>query len=238
MYEERYDNHFRRLQASRDAFASFADYTLEALRPTAVAKLLRDERPALQAALDAFRGGLTERATGSGQRQSGTQTEDQAFDALKKLVQATDKKLLQPRFYDQPAEQALFYPEKLSGLTQAPKAQRLTRFTAYVERLETHPEATLQAAGQQARALLTAYTAATASKNQGAKAVKDTFSALGPDAQALADALWAVYCAALYVHRQEPGLARAYFAYDRLPNRSPAQQRARKAAASAVPAAG
>jgi hypothetical protein len=28
MYDERYDNHFRRLQASRDTLATFADFTL------------------------------------------------------------------------------------------------------------------------------------------------------------------------------------------------------------------
>ncbi|UOQ74259.1 hypothetical protein [Hymenobacter cellulosilyticus] len=220
MYAERYDNHFRRLQASRDTLATFADFTLEALKPAAVDKLLRDERPALQAALDAFRGGLSGRTTGHGQRQSGTQTEDQAFESLKKLVQATDKKLLQPRFYDHPTEKALFYPDKLKGLTEAPKTKRLTRFTAYVQQLENHPDAALQAVGAQAKALLSAYTTATAVKNQGTKAVKDTISALGPDAQTLADALWAVHCAALYVHRQEPAKAPAYFNYDLLPKRN------------------
>ncbi|MBG8556453.1 hypothetical protein [Hymenobacter guriensis] len=228
MYEERYDNHFRRLQASRDAFAAFADYTAEALKP-AVAKLLRDERPALLSALTAFRQGLSGRTSGSGQRQSGTQTEDQAFAALKAQVQATDKKLLAPRFYDLPTERALFYPDKLSGLTQAPKSKRLTRYTAYVEQLETHTDAALKAAGQQTRALLAAYTAATAQKNQGAKTIRDTISALGPDAVALADALWNVHCAALYVHRLEPAKAPSYFDYDKLPNRSSARVAARKA---------
>ncbi|RYU81591.1 nitrogenase component 1 family protein [Hymenobacter persicinus] len=221
MYDERYDNHFRRLQASRDALAAFADFTLEALRPAAVAKLLRDERPALQAALEAFRSRLSGRTAGGGQRQSGTQTEDEAFESLKKQVQATDKKLLQPRFYDYPAEKALFYPDKLSGLTQASKVKRLIRFTAYVEQLEKHEETAIQAAGAQTRALLTAYTGATATKNQGRKAIKDTILALGPEALALADALWTVHCAALYVHRLHPATARTYFAYDRLPTRNP-----------------
>lgn len=228
MYDERYENHFRHLQASRDTLAAFADFTLEALRPASVAKLLRDERPALQAALETFRSSLSGRTTGGGQRQSGTQTEDQAFAALKKQVQATDKKLLQARFYDHPADQVLFYPDKLSGLTQAPKVKRLTRFTAYVEHLENHEDAALQAAGAQTRALLTAYTAATATKNQGSKAVKETILALGPEALALADALWAVHCAALYVHRLHPTMARTYFAYDRLPGRNTKRKAALK----------
>lgn len=227
MYAERYDNHFRRLQASRDTFAAFADFTLEALQPAAVPKLLRDERPALQTALEAFREGLSGRATGSGQRQSGTQTEDEAFENLKKLVQATDKKLLQPRFYDHPAEKALFYPDKLSGLTQAPKARRLARFTAYGQQLAAHPDAALQAAGAQLSTLLASYTAATTLKNQGTKALKDTLSALGPDALALADALWQVHCAALYVYRQEPAKARASFNYDLLPKRNAQRAAAR-----------
>ncbi|TGE25750.1 hypothetical protein E5K00_11325 [Hymenobacter aquaticus] len=232
MYDERYDNHFRRLQASRDTLATFADFTLEALRLPAVPKLLRDERPALQAALDAYREGLSGRTTGSGQRQSGTQTEDQAFKSLKELVKATDKKLLQPRFYDHPAEKALFYPDKLSGLTEAPKTKRFTRFTAYVQQLESHPDAALQAVGAQVKALLVTYTAATAAKNQGSKAVKDTISALGPHALAMADALWAVHCAALYVHRHEPAKATAYFNYGLLPNPNPARRRAKKANAA------
>ncbi|GAA3928193.1 hypothetical protein [Hymenobacter algoricola] len=234
MYDERYDNHFRRLQASRDALAAFADFTLEALRPASVTKLLRDERPALQAALEAFRSSLSGRTSGSGRRQSGTQTEDQAFESLKKLVQATNKRLLQPRFYDHPTEQALFYPDKLSGLTQASKARRLTRYTAYVEQLEKHDDATLQAAGAQTRVLLTAYTDATATKNQGSKAVKDTISALGPDALVLADALWAVHCAALYVHRQERAKAPTYFDYSKLPQRNTQRVGQRKPAASPV----
>ncbi|MCB2409607.1 hypothetical protein [Hymenobacter lucidus] len=208
MYDERYDNHFRRLTASRDTLAAFADFTL-----------------------DQYRQGLSGRTTGGGQRQSGTQTEDQAFESLKKLVQATDRKLLQPRFYDHPAEKALFYPDKLGGLTQAPKTKRLTRFTAYVQQLEDHPDAGLQAAGAQVKALLVAYTAATAIKNQGSKAVKDTVSALGSDALALADALWDVHCAALYVHRRDPAKAPTYFAYNLLPNPNPARQRAKRAAA-------
>jgi hypothetical protein len=233
VYDERYDNHFRRIQASRDAFATFADYTLQALQPAGTPKLLRDERNAVQAALEKFRQGLKGRSSGSGQSQRGTQTEDQAFQALKAQVQATDQKLLKPRFYDHPAEQALFYPDKLSGLTQAPKNKRLTRYTAYVEQLETHPDAAIQAAGQQTRTLLQAYTEATAAKNQGTKTIKDTISTLGPDALALADALWAVHCAALYVHRQESQKAPTYFDYGKLPNPNPARQRAKKAAAAA-----
>ncbi|MCB2379949.1 hypothetical protein LGH70_20300 [Hymenobacter sp. BT635] len=237
MYNERYDNHFRRLTASRDTLASFADFTLEALRLAAVPKLLRDERPALEAALDKYRQGLSGRTSGSGQRQSGTQTEDQAFKSFKKLVQATDKKLLQPRFYDHPTEKALFYPDKLSGLTEAPKTKRFTRFTAYVQQLEAHPDAGLQAAGAQAKALLIAYSAATAAKNQGSKIVKDTISALGPDAQSLADALWDVHCTALYVHRREPAKAPTYFAYDKLLKRNGQRTTARKGILPPAPAA-
>jgi hypothetical protein len=236
MYDERYDNHFRRIQASRDTFAAFADYTLEALKPAAVAKLLRDERPALLAALDKFRQGLSGRTTGSGQRQSGTQTEDQAFAALKKQVQVTDKRLLQPRFLDHPSEKALFYPDKLGGLTQAPKNKRLTRYTAYVKQLEEHAEAAIQAVGSQTRALLTAYAAATAVKDQGTKTVKDTIAGLGPDALALADALWSIHCAALYVHRQEPRQATTYFSYGMLPNRSGYRASSRKGSTPSVPA--
>lgn len=228
MYDERYDNHFRRLRASRDTFATFAEFTLDALKPAAVDKLLRDERPALQAALDQFRLGLRGRTTGSGQRQSGTQTENEAFDDLKELVQITNVRLLQPRFLSYPAEEVLFYPDKLAGLTGAAKTKRLTRFAAYVQQLEEHPDAALQTVGAQIKELLTVYTAATTLKNKGKKAVQDTISELGPDALALADALWDVHCAALYVHRREPAKATTYFNYDLLPKRNTQRTTTRK----------
>ncbi|PJJ58826.1 hypothetical protein [Hymenobacter chitinivorans] len=228
MYDERYDNHFRRLRASRDTFAAFADFTLEALKPASVAKLLRDERPALQAALDQFRLGLRGRTTGSGQRQRGTQTENEAFEDLKKLVQINNIRLLQPRFLEHPAEEVLFYPDKLIGLTGAAKTKRLTRFAAYVQQLEEHSDAALQTAGAQTKALLAVYTEATTVKNRGQKAVQDTISDLGPDALALADALWDVHCTALYVHRREPAKASTYFNYALLPKRNTQRTAGRK----------
>jgi len=219
MYEERYDNHFLNIRASRDVVADFARFTVEAVQAPGTDALLTALLPALQTAAAAFGADLSGRVTSKGQSQTGTQTEEKAATAFTELVQATNKKLLQPRFYDKPTEQVTFYPDKLSGLTQAPKNARLTRYTAYTKALERHEDAAIQAAGAQARLLLNAYITAAATKNKSTKALQDTITSLTPGFEALAGALWAIHCAALYVHRQEPARARTYFAYDKLPSR-------------------
>jgi hypothetical protein len=219
MYAERYDNHFLKLQAARDVLADFAKFTVEALRKPGLDKLLAAQLPALQAAYSAFVHSLTERTGSSGQRQTGTQTEEQAATAFIRQVQATNVKLLKPYLFDHQSEAATFYPNKLTGITQAPKFKRLTRFTAYVEALESHAEANLQTAGAEARLLLTAYEAASTARNHSTQALNETIMELTPGYQTLAEALWEVHCAALYVHRKAPLQARTYFAYDKLPNR-------------------
>lgn len=221
MYEERYDNHFLKLQASRDVVADFARFTVEALQQPGLDKLLTGQLPALQAAYTAFSRGLSGRTSSSGQRQTGTQTEEEAAAAFTRQVQATNAKLLKPYLFDHQSEEATFYPDKLTGLTRSAKAKRLNRYTAYVEALENHGLATIQAAGGQARVLLEAYEAASTTRNKSTQTLNTTIVDLGAHYAALAEALWDVHCAALYVHRQAPLAARIYFAYDKLPNRSP-----------------
>lgn len=230
MHKDKYENHFLNIQASRELVDDFARFTVEALQAAGTDKLLTALLPPLQAASEAFGTSLSGRTTTKGQRQTGTQTEQTAATAFTTLIQATDKKLLQPRFYDHPSEEASFYPDKLRGLTQAPKNKRLTRYTAYTEALEQHEEAAVRAVGAQARALLNAYETAAASKKQSSKKLQDTITALSPGFEALAAALWDVHCAALYVHRKEPALARNYFAYDTLPPRRAGARRAAKPA--------
>lgn len=220
MYAERYDNHFLKLQANRDVLAGFAKFTVEALQKPGLDKALTALLPTLAAAYITYSQGLKGRTSGSGQSQSGTQTEEAAATAFVQHVQATDAKLLKPYLFDHQSEKTTFYPHKLSGLTQAPKAKRLTRYAAYVEALTQHKEDSIRAAGATAQQLLTAYTTATTTGNQSDKALKDTIVDLGPGYRVLAEALWDVHCAALFVHRKAPQLARAYFAYDKLPNRN------------------
>jgi hypothetical protein len=240
MYEDRYDNHFRRLHISRNLFATFVEFTLDVLEPTTVPKLIRDLRPALQAAHAAYLKSLSGNTTGSGQRMTGTQTEAQAFTNLRQHVKTTDTVLVQPYLTTHKTEEALFYPDKLSGLTQAPKTKRLSRFTAYIDYLEGHAEEAMQTAGQQARVLLGQYTEATTLKNKGAKAVEETHTALGTESYTLADILWEIHCAALYEHRKKPVTARMYFGYRLLPNYNKSRKRAgnpsKAAAADSQPA--
>ncbi|PJJ54725.1 hypothetical protein [Hymenobacter chitinivorans] len=220
MYAERYDNHFLKLQASREVLAEFAKFTVEALEKPGLDPLLTAQHPALRAAYTAFSKGVSGRTSSSGQSQTGTRTEEEAATDFIKHVKVTDTRLIQPYLLEHASEEATFYPHKLGGLTQAAKAMRLTRYAAYAEALTQHKQESIQAAGATAQRLLEAYTEATTLGNQSDKALLDTIASLAPGFQALAEALWQVHCAALYVHRAAPKQARTYFAYDRLPNRN------------------
>ncbi|UOQ53285.1 hypothetical protein [Hymenobacter cellulosivorans] len=224
MYAERYDNHFLKLQASREVLTDFAKFTMEALQKPGLDQLLTSLQPSLQAAFTAYSKGVSGRTSGSGQSQTGTQAEETAAAAFSKHVRITDVKLLQPYLVEHSGEETTFYPDKLGGLTQAAKSKRLTRYAAYVEALTEHEDEAIRAAGATARQLLNAYKAATTAGNKSDKALKDTIVDLGPGYQALAEALWEVHCAALFVHRKAPQQARAYFAYDKLPPRRVAKK--------------
>jgi hypothetical protein len=224
--DDKYENFFRFLKVGRTAFAKFGDFTATALGATGVDKLISGQLTLLTPALAAFRLNLVNRTATGGKSQAGTATEQTAFIAFKKFIQSTDVKLVQPYLFDNPDKADTYYPSKLSGLTQAPKPKRLERLTAYTLALEASPTDPLKAAGVEARKLLTAYTTALDTKTKGRTGLKDTISDLGPDAVALADALWQVHCAALYVHRATPELARAYFDYAGLPSRLGGRRRA------------
>lgn len=219
MYAERYDNHFLKLQASREVLADFTKFTVEALDKPGLDPLLAAQQPALKAAYTAYRNGLTGRTSSGGQSQTGTQTEESAAEAFIKQVKINDTILIRPYLVQHSTEEATFYPNKLGGLTQASKLARLTRYAAYANALTQHEDSGIRAAGATAQQLLTAYHDATTVGNQSDKTLKDTILDLGPGYQAVAEALWEVHCAALFVHRKAPKQARAYFAYDKLPNR-------------------
>ncbi|TGE21965.1 hypothetical protein E5K00_17055 [Hymenobacter aquaticus] len=220
MYAERYDNHFLKLQASRDVLADFAKFTVEALQKPGLDKQLTSLQPELQAAYTAYSKGLSGRTSSGGQSQTGTQTEEKAAEAFIQHVKVTDVKLIRPYLVDHVGEESTFYPNKLSGLTQSPKSKRLTRYAAYTEMLTDHEQDSLRAAGAIAQQLLKAYVDATTAGNKSDKTLKDTILNLSPGYQAVAEVLWDVHCAALFVHRKAPKLARAYFAYDKLRSRN------------------
>lgn len=240
--DDKYENFMANIRAARPVLAAFADFTVAAVGAAGVDALLTAQLPGLTAARAAFQTSLVTRTTGSGRRQTGTSSEDTAFAAFKAFIKDTDTRHLQPYFLDHPAEGATFYPDKLGGLTQAPKPKRLSRLTAYTQALEAAPPPAQAAAGSalpptlgaQARALLVAYAAADAVRTSGRTTLQDTIASLGPDAVALAEALWDVHTAALFVHRRDPQQARKYFDYASLPGRSAAATRAAKAKAKAA----
>jgi hypothetical protein len=226
--DDKYENFMANLRASRPVLAAFADFTVMAVGAPGVDGAIGAQLPGLVKARADFRDGLVARTAGSGSSQTGTSTEQIAFDAFKAFITDANTRYLQPYFLDHPDAEATFYPGKLSGLTQAPKAKRLDRLTAYTEALEAAPTAPADkpnapgflpaALAPQARALLKAYTTAASTKTKSRTTLADTLAAQGTDFDELAEALWDVHTAALFVHRRTPRQARKYFDYASLPS--------------------
>ncbi|MBF9224348.1 hypothetical protein [Hymenobacter ruricola] len=216
---DKYENFFLHLKVSKEGFAKFGDFTATALAAPDVDALIAEAGAAVAAAVATLRAELVTRKGKGGSSQTSTSAEGKAYETFKTFIQLTDAKVLHGYFFDHADERSTYYPDDLTGLTQAPVKQRLTRLTAYVEALEASTEAPVQAQGKAARALLKAYQKASSTKTQARTALQDTIGDLGPAAVALAEALWDVHTAACYVHRRAPRQARKYFDYASLPNR-------------------
>lgn len=228
---DKYENFFAHLKAGRPVLAAFADFTVSVVDTPGVDALIKAQLADLVQARGAFRGGLVARTAGGGASQTGTATEEDAFTDFKAFLTDANTRFVQPYLLDHPDAESTFYPDKLRGLTQAPKGKRLTRLTAYTEALEAAfkppakpapaaPALLPVALGEQARLLLINYAAAAATKTKGRTALADILAAQGPDFEALAEALWNVHTAALFVHRAAPAQARKYFDYAHLPSRT------------------
>lgn len=217
---DKYENFFLHLKTSREGLAAFADFTATAVAAPGTDALVAEQAARLTAAVAGLRQDMTARQGLGGGSQTGTSAEQTAFEAFKAFVTTTDVKVLKPYLFDHAAEQATYYPNKLSGLTQAAVKARLTRLTAYTKALEAAPDKTVQAQAAPARALLTAYEKAGSAKTKARTNLQQTIADLGPAALAVAEALYDVHTAACYVHRREPTQARQYFGYASLPNRT------------------
>ena len=229
--EDKYENFFAHLKASRPALALFADFTVSAVDTPGVDALIQAQLAELVKARGAFRGGLVARTGGSGVSQTGTATEEEAYGEFKAFITDANTRFLQPYFLDFPDTEPTFYPTHLAGLTQALKSKRLAALTAYTEALEAAPKPPAKpdpaakarlpvALAEKARLLLTAYETAATKKTKGQTALAGTIAAQGPDFDALALALWNVHTAALFVHRAAPRQARKYFDFASLPGRT------------------
>ena len=216
---DKYENFFLNLKVSQEGLVKFGDFTATAVAAPGLDALLAGHGPAVAAAVAALRTDMVARKGQGGGSQSSTSAEGTAFEAFKTFVQATDKKVLGGYLYDHAAERDAYYPDGLSGLTQATVKHRLTRLTAYTEALEASPDGAVKTQGAPARALLKKYVQASTTKTQARTALQDTIQDLGPAAVVLAEALWDAHTAACYVHRRAPQLARKYFDYASLPGR-------------------
>jgi hypothetical protein len=231
--DDKYENFMAKLGASRPALANFADFSVAAIGAPGVDGLIADCLPELTKARDAFRQEMVERAEAGGTSKAGTATEAEAFAAFQAFIRATEIDVLRPYLRRHPAEEALFYPDLLSGLTSAPKKLRPTRLTTYTQALEAAdaklpalpvpdgaPAGTVgERPGAAARALLKTYEAVFTNKVGSRTQVKDSIADFSPALKALTDSLWRLHCTALFVHHTEPKQARKYFNYAGLPHR-------------------
>ncbi|GAA4042937.1 hypothetical protein GCM10022409_31100 [Hymenobacter glaciei] len=216
---DKYENFFLHLKASRETLAKFAEFTATAVAAPGVEALIAGHGAALATAVAGLRTDLVTRRGQGGNAQTGTGAEQTAFEAFKTFIQATDVKVLRPYFFDHADEEKTYYPDKLSGLTQAPVKARATRLAAYVKALQASPDDAVKAQGPAAAALLKQYTKAATTKTKARTDLQETLADLGPGARAVAEALWDVHTAACYAHRRAPQQARRYFDYASLPKR-------------------
>ena len=216
-YAEKYENHFLNIVAGRARFGEFAAYTLNALGAAGVPAPVTDLKAPLEEALVTFRTFVVERASGSGDTQTQTASENEQWQLMREFITDTDVVLLKPTYHKEKATLLTFYPQKISGLRQATKSLRISRFTAYVQALEAAADKIGAEAGQQARALLDTYQQVANTKDLAESTVADLIQELSPAAEALCWALWDVHCAALYAYRRTPGRAAALFDYALLP---------------------
>ncbi|MBC7448861.1 MAG: hypothetical protein H7330_12465 [Hymenobacteraceae bacterium] len=230
--DDKYENFMAGLGLSRPVLAKFADFTVEAVAAPGVDAAIVARAAGLKPARDAYREEIVDRTGAGGTSQTGTATEEEAFADFKAFIQTTNVSTMQPYLLTRATLADTFYPDQLRGLTQAPKKHRLARLTAYTKALEAEttlpalpvpagaPAGTVaQRPGVAARALLTAYQAATTVKVKARTSLKDAIADLSPAGKALVHALWGVHCAALNVHWEDPKQARKYFDYANLPHR-------------------
>ena len=225
---DKYENFFLYLKVAREGLVKFAEFTATAVAAPGTDALIAGHGQPLAAAVTGLRADLVTRRSQGGSSQTRTSVEGQAFEDFKTFIQSTDKKVLGGYLYDHDDERATYYPDGLTGLTQAPVKERLTRLTAYTEALETSPDDAVKAQGTPARALLKKYEKATTTKTKARTDLQDTIGDLGPTALAVAEALYDVHTAACYVHRRTPRQARKYFDYASLPSRANARKPAAK----------
>ena len=223
---DKYENFFLHLKASREGLAKFADFTATAIARPGIDALVAGHGAALTAAVATLRQGLVTRRGQGGNAQTGTSAEGTAFEAFKAFIQLTDAKVLHAYLYDHADERGTYYPDDLGGLTQSPVKERPTRLAAYVKALQESADDTVKAQAAPAAALLKKYTQATTTKTKGRTDLLQTIAALGPGGLAVAEALWDVHAAAVYVHRRAPHEARQYFDYASLPTRKGASKKA------------
>lgn len=127
-------------------------------------------------------------------------------------------KVVRPAFYKKTGLNKI-YPNKLRGLTQSKKTDRLTKFEAYAKALEDARELLTGAPGKAAHKLLAEYRKVAVSKDQGESQEATLIELLGPEAEVVCWALWDVHCTSLQEYSRTPTQAAALFDYGSLPRK-------------------
>jgi len=218
IYDDKYDNHFLNIECGRKRFTDFATYTLNALEVPGMPALLKALAPPLRTVLASFGDKVVDRVGTDGSTKDNTADEDDQWDDIQEFITETDVKVVRPAFFKKPGLNKI-YPNRLRGLTQSKKTDRLTNFEAYVKALEAAEDLLTDAPGKAARKLLVDYRKVAITKDQGESQEATLIELLGPEAEALCWALWDVHCTALQVYARTPAQAAALFDYGGLPRR-------------------
>ncbi|GAB3583016.1 hypothetical protein [Hymenobacter daeguensis] len=215
-----YVNHFENIRCSRATFLAFLNYTVTATAasPTAAVQALS---AGLHTAADALAGNVVAREGQDGTGQTLTRTRKEVLRAMRAFVQDTNAVKLVPAYRQQPDKLKELLPQGLMHLTEANNTDFPVRFEAFAKALTAHQADLGADPGKQAAAFLTELTAATAAKDAGLKATRETIGALGGQWAAACRLLWQVHCTALAAYWEKPEQAELYFNYGLLQRPKP-----------------
>jgi hypothetical protein len=219
LFDDKYDNHFLNIVCGRARFIKFGDYTLTAIQAADMPAGVMALTPGLKAALADFRADVVTRIGADGTTQANTETEDDQWDDIHEFLTRTDVKILRPAYFDDAKGLKEIYPQKLGGLTESTKPNRLPNFEAYTLALEAAEDIITDAPGKAARKLLEKYRDVAETKDAGESGVASIIQLLGPKAEAVCWALWDVHCAGLHAFSRQPKRVKALFDYGQLPRK-------------------
>ena len=197
----------------------FLSYTVTAAAASPV-PAIKALAPGLQAAATALGGSVVAREGQQGTGQSLTRSKKDVLRAMRVFVQDTNAVLLVPTYRQRPDTLKQLLPQGLMHLTDASATELPVRFEAFAQALTAHAADLGTAPGTTAAGLLAELATASAAKDAGLKAAKETIGSLGGQWARATELLWQLHCTALGAHWAHPAQAEAHFNYGLLPRRT------------------